>query len=55
MELKKFYDSCVRVLKRTKKPTPQEFKDLVKITGLGLMVIGAIGFLIQVIKELIVS
>lgn len=48
MELQQFWTNCVRVLKITRKPTKQEFVDLVKITGLGLVVIGFIGFVIQV-------
>lgn len=47
MELQAFWKSCVRVLRVTKKPDQREFIELVKVTGLGLAVIGAIGFIIQ--------
>jgi protein transport protein SEC61 subunit gamma-like protein len=38
-----------RVLKITKKPSKQEFISVLKITGLGTILIGAIGFLIFII------
>lgn len=42
-----------RVLKVTKKPSNEEFKTIVKVSGLGMLVIGLIGFLITLIKELL--
>jgi protein transport protein SEC61 subunit gamma-like protein len=41
------------VLKVTKKPNQEEFKMIVKITGLGIIVIGLIGFIITMIATLI--
>jgi len=43
----------MRVLRVTKKPTGVEFKTIVKVSGLGMIVIGLIGFLIQMAKQLI--
>jgi len=40
-------------LKITKKPDAVEFKTIVKISGLGIIVIGLIGFAIHFIKELL--
>ncbi len=51
--LKDFYRECVRVLKVTKKPDRQEFTTVVKISGLGILAIGLIGFLIHLAKELL--
>ncbi|MFT4304868.1 MAG: protein translocase SEC61 complex subunit gamma [Candidatus Woesearchaeota archaeon] len=48
-KLKRFYKECIRVLKVTKKPTNTEFQTITKVTGLGMLVIGLIGFLIQLI------
>lgn len=42
-----------RVMKVTRKPTSYEFKTIAKITGLGVAVIGAIGFLLQIIITLL--
>ena len=41
-----------RVLKITKKPDRQEFTSIVKITGLGTIIIGLVGFAIFIIVEL---
>lgn len=38
-----------RVLKITKKPDMEEFKMIVKVTGLGMAIIGFIGFLISMV------
>lgn len=51
--MKTFGTECARVLKITKKPTKEEFKTIVKVSGLGLVVIGALGFLITVGKQLL--
>lgn len=52
-KLKDFARECRRVLKITKKPDLFEFKTIVKISGLGIIVIGLIGFAIHFIKELL--
>jgi len=51
--LKAFYRECVRVFKITKKPDRQEFTTIVKISGAGILVIGAIGFLIHMAQQLL--
>ena len=45
----RFYKECVRVLKVTKKPSNEEFKTIVKVSGLGILVIGLIGFIVHII------
>ena len=49
-KLKYFFNECVRVLKITKKPTGEEFKAIVKVSGAGILAIGAIGFLVQMVS-----
>lgn len=51
-KLKEFIIECKRVLKVTKKPSRDEFKNIVKITGIGILIIGLIGFIIHFLKEL---
>ena len=41
------------MLKVTKRPDSTEFKTIVKVSGLGILAIGLIGFLIQMSKALI--
>jgi protein transport protein SEC61 subunit gamma-like protein len=43
-----------RVLKMARKPTNEEYEKTSKITGAGILLVGAIGFLIYIIKELAV-
>ncbi len=40
-----------RVLKITKKPDAQEFKAIVKASGLGIIIIGTLGFIIHMIVQ----
>jgi protein transport protein SEC61 subunit gamma-like protein len=51
--LKKYSNECVRVLKITQKPSTMEFKTIVKVSGLGMLVVGFIGFVIVMVKELL--
>jgi len=47
--LKSFAIESKRVLLVTKKPTKEEFMVVVKVTGIGTLIIGGIGFIVQVI------
>ena len=50
--LKIFTKECVRVFRITKKPDRQEFMTVVKISGVGILIIGAIGFLVHMLGQL---
>lgn len=52
-KLKKFFKECKRVLRVTRKPSRDEFKTIVKVSALGMAVIGLIGFLISMTKQLL--
>mgnify|MGYP003967961267 CR=1 FL=1 len=54
-KFKNYVIECKRVLRVTKKPSNDEFKAIVKVSGLGILVIGAIGFLIQLIHTLLIQ
>ncbi len=51
-KIKRFWKETLRVLRITKKPNREEFLTTVKVTGLGISVIGIIGFLIFLVKQL---
>jgi protein transport protein SEC61 subunit gamma-like protein len=51
-KFKSFVVECKRVFRVTKKPSNFEFKTIVKASGLGMIIIGLIGFMIQMIKQL---
>ncbi len=44
---RRFFGQCARVLRITRKPDRAEFVMLVKVSGLGIAVIGMIGFLLH--------
>jgi protein transport protein SEC61 subunit gamma-like protein len=50
--MRRFALQSWRVLKITKKPDKQEFQMLVKVSGLGIAVIGFIGFVLHIIWTL---
>ncbi|MDP7244087.1 MAG: protein translocase SEC61 complex subunit gamma [Flavobacteriales bacterium] len=50
---KRFLGECARVLRVTRKPSKIEFKTIVKVSGLGMIIIGLIGFVITMLKQLI--
>ncbi len=52
--MKKFFIECGRVWRVTKKPSKFEFKTIVKVSALGIAVIGLIGFVVQLAKELLI-
>lgn len=52
-KIKRFLKETHRVLRITKKPGREEFKTTVKVTGLGAAIIGALGFIIFLIKQLL--
>jgi protein transport protein SEC61 subunit gamma-like protein len=49
-KLRNYLNECKRVLKVTKKPDSFEFKTIVKVSALGMAIIGLVGFLIQMIR-----
>lgn len=51
-KIKAFIQESIRVLKVTRKPDAIEFKTIVKVSGLGILIIGLIGFIVQMFKLL---
>lgn len=52
-KLKDFWFQTRRVLRVTRKPDKQEFLTIAKVSGLGILVIGLVGFILHIIKQLI--
>jgi protein translocase SEC61 complex gamma subunit len=46
------YNKYLRVWRLLKKPTMEEFKTISKVSIIGLLVIGALGFIISIIMKL---
>ena len=52
-KLKNFIQECIRVFQVTKKPGKEELKVVVKVSAIGILIIGAIGFIIHIIWTLL--
>ena len=52
-KLKSFALECRRVLTVTKKPTREEITNIVKVTGIGIALIGVIGFVLNMVNRII--
>ena len=51
-KIRSFSAKCIRVWHILKKPTSKEFRLVVKVSALGILTIGLIGFLISVILNI---
>ena len=49
VSIKETFVEYKRVFRITKKPSMQEFRSIVQVSGAGILIIGMIGFLIQMI------
>jgi protein transport protein SEC61 subunit gamma-like protein len=48
-KIKVFIKKCKRVWHALKKPTKQEFEMTAKVSAIGILILGAIGFLISIL------
>jgi protein transport protein SEC61 subunit gamma-like protein len=53
INLKSFSRESVRVVKVTKKPNMENFNTIVKVSAMGMVVVGVIGFIISIIGTLL--
>ena len=44
---------CIRVFRVTRKPGTDEFKTIVKVSAIGILIIGLLGFIINMIWQMI--
>ena len=47
MEISDLIKRCVRIFYISRKPTDDEFKEVAKVTAIGMVVIGVIGMIIS--------
>jgi len=48
---KSFAIKCKRVWQALKKPTKQEFETITKVSAVGILVLGVLGFLISIVMK----
>ena len=51
-DLKSFSAKCRRVWHSLKKPSKKEYQTIAKVSAIGMLLLGSIGFLISVIMNL---
>jgi protein transport protein SEC61 subunit gamma and related proteins len=52
--LKSFFVKCRRVWTALKKPTRKEFEQVAKVSAIGIVILGLLGFLISIIMKIFV-
>jgi protein transport protein SEC61 subunit gamma-like protein len=50
--LREFMVECGRVLRVARKPSKHEYWTIAKVSGIGIMIIGLVGFLLHLIDRL---
>ena len=50
--MSRFFKECKRVLRVSKKPTTEEYLNFSKVTAIGILIIGVIGFIMVIIAQL---
>lgn len=50
IRIRTFVGECRRVLKVTKKPDSKEFKTIVKVSALGMAIVGLLGFALTMFR-----
>jgi protein transport protein SEC61 subunit gamma and related proteins len=51
-KFREFITECGRVLRVARKPSKQEYWTIAKVSGIGIMIIGLLGFLLHLIDQL---
>jgi len=52
--IKSFFSKCVRVWHTLKKPTKEEFEKVAKVSAIGILILGFIGFIIALVMKIFV-
>lgn len=53
MNIKEKLGTYTRVLRLARKPDTKEYSQVAKITGIGILLIGLVGFIIKMVSQLI--
>lgn len=51
MELGELVKRCIRIIHISRKPTPAEYSKVAKVTALGMLVFGLVGFIIAAVSN----
>ena len=51
--LQEFFHECKRVWRVARKPDKSEYLTIAKVTGLGILLVGFVGFIIMIVAHLL--
>lgn len=51
----RFLSNCKRVLRVARKPSKDEYLQIAKVTGIGILLVGLIGFIIMFLGYLLIG
>jgi protein transport protein SEC61 subunit gamma-like protein len=51
--LREFFHECKRVWRVARKPDKSEYLTIAKVTGLGILLVGFVGFIIMIVAHLL--
>jgi len=51
--MKAFLQNCRRMLQVARKPGKEEYLQVAKVTGVGILIVGFVGFVIMIISYLV--
>jgi len=54
-KIKDFFVQCIRVWNLTRKPDTEEIKTISKVSAIGILIIGVIGFVLGLIIEFVLK
>ena len=52
--IKSFFSKCKRVWHTLKKPSKEEFEKVAKVSAIGILILGLLGFIIALIMKIFV-
>ncbi|MFH0906177.1 MAG: protein translocase SEC61 complex subunit gamma [archaeon] len=54
-KIKNFFESSRRIIQISKKPSKKEYWVMAKVVGIGMILIGVIGFIVKLLMGLILN
>lgn len=53
MELMELLKRCVRIIHISRKPTSEEYQEVAKVAGIGILLFGTVGLIIPMIMSVV--
>lgn len=53
MDIPELVKRCIRIIHISRKPTPDEYSKVARITALGMLIFGFVGFVVSILLGLV--